>query len=205
MIPDESLSDNPVLGQWLSPDDKGYAPLEDWELGGVALFDVSQGLQYQAWKLVLEGNDLVVYPQVTGPRQVIYTVEDGSRVDAIALSFDQNMNWTALVYTDDTKETFHYWYDSSTPGYRISVYTDMISARLTLDDKRPEQLRTGGTDVLLAYLKVNPETDGMALWYRQQRDRYGVEYLLGDFPTATSLGRVGMNSVGRVQFELYSN
>ena len=204
MIHDRSLSDEPVIGNWLQPDSIDMELLESWERGGVALNDVSEGLTYQDWKLTIEGDELVLYPQQTGGRIVIFTLQAGvgARVTSLSLAFDQNMDWTALVYTSDTNETYHYWYDSTIPGYQITTYDDMTGAMLSLDDKRAEQLRLGGTDILLFYLKPGSGAGNMALWYRQQRDRFGIEYNLGEFANVTGIRRVGMSDVGRVQIEL---
>jgi hypothetical protein len=51
-------------------------------------------------------------------------------------------------------------------------------------------------DVILFYIK-----DG-ALFYRQQRDRYGVERRLCDCPNTTiRIERVSMNTLNRLQIE----
>lgn len=190
-IPGNTLSTEPVIGDFLAPDDNVRQLLVDWELGGIALSDPSEGLQVQEWKLFLEGADIVVEAQTTLQKETVITA--AGVPEEIALSFDQNMQPTVVWKIGD--DIFHYWYDSSIADYTTTQYTGIVNPRLTHDDKRKIPLDVGVSDVLLVYFNGND------LCYRQQRDRYDTEYTLGTFENA-GLGRVGFTNLSRVQFEL---
>ena len=163
----------------------------DWEMGGVALNDSSLGLQYQAWEFRLEGTSVVVQPlDKSRPEHVIFPGVSG--ITEVAGAFDSNMQYVvAYVQNSVTKL---YWYNATVPGFVVTTFPGCDSPRLTLDDKR--LLQNDSRDVLFFYLRADQ------LCYRQQRDKYAVETILRDCPPLTlRLGRVGMNSVNRVQIE----
>ena len=67
--------------------------------------------------------------------------------------------------------------------------------RCCLDDKRQSATAQGNNDIILAYVRAGK------LYYRQQRDRYEVEYLLAEEIPAKVLTRIGMSKNYRLQFE----
>ena len=200
MMPDNVLSTPNVPGGFLSPDDRpvGQFPPVAYELGGVALNDPSQGLQVQVWVFeitnydpVMGGDGVSVRPEAGGAPVVFYT---GAGITEVSGAFDANMNPTiAFVEAGVTKLR---WYDSSLPGYVVTLFPGYISPRLTLDDKR--EAAGSSRDILLFYL-----LPGGSLNHRIQRDRYGVEYqLMTDDPRRVALGRIGMNDGFRMQIEI---
>ena len=63
------------------------------------------------------------------------------------------------------------WWDSLTSSYQITdLPAGSTSPRASLDDKR--EFALGSSDIILAYIR-----DGN-LYFRQQRDRYLIEYIL---------------------------
>lgn len=88
-----------------------------------------------------------------------------------------------------------YWYDTLAGGSVTTEYSDAYNPTLSLDDKRMEQSAT--RDIIFAYLKSGN------LYYRQQRDRYEIEYLLKE-NVSGSLIKSGMNENLRFQFEFES-
>jgi hypothetical protein len=71
-----------------------------------------------------------------------------------------------------------------------------------LDDKRPGQ--RDFSDILIFYLKDPPAQQPQRLYMRAQRDRYGVEYMLGNLPSGTTaLYKAGMAVNGRLRFATY--
>lgn len=48
---------------------------------------------------------------------------------------------------------------------------------------------------------LNRMSEGV--WYRQQRDRYEIEYFVGEVPDGLTLVQVGMNKKYRFQFKVY--
>lgn len=192
-LPDGVLSTVPVVSPLLSPD--GYERLdfrEDFERGGVALNDPTQGLDVFDWRCWTDGDTVWVarYP-ASGAAAVVY---EGERITEVALAFDQNMRPTvALVEAGVVKLR---WYDSLIEGMATTSFPGARGPMLTLDDKRVFASQTN--DIIFAYVR-----DGNA-YYRQQRDRFGVEYLLGGTFGAARITQLGMGSNNRLQFKMDS-
>lgn len=164
----------------------------DWELGGVAVGDASQGLQVQIWKGFLDENDnFVLEPQSQGPRTVFFNIP-GAR--ELSFSFDQNMN-PALAWMA-AGVLYYRWYDISINDYTTSIFNGR-SPFVALDDKRSIATTSNFNDVLLFYIR------GPSLYYRLQRERYATERLLRTFRgPRLHIRRCGMNRGYRMQFEI---
>lgn len=195
MMPQNVLSSTAELGTLLAPRNMRADTdfLVDWEEGGIAINDGSQGLQVQTWQCVCDGHAFIVTspsdPSGTNILNVIGNVVD------MSFTFDQNMRVFACYTTDDGVLSY-YWFDSTIAGFRTST-TPAGSAfgRCTLDDKRPTQQQA--SDIIFSY------TRGGQLYFRMQRDRYGIEYLLTTTALADSrLINIGISSVNRLQFNL---
>lgn len=201
MIPDNKLSDIPHIGAFLAPNDRrpgkvwrdGIEILVDYELGGIGLGDTSQGLQVKSWEFRATDSEISVASLDGLANEPLLTVHGTTD---LAGAFDSNM-FPVVAYTQ-SNATKLWWYDGIVGSHVTTDIQGARSPRLTLDDKR--QMQDQSRDVLLFYLK------GGLLCYRQQRDKYDTERILGSAPFWTHrLGRVGMSSVGRVQIELLSN
>ena len=59
-LPDNVLSTTPVVGNYLSPDNRTRQLLVDYELGGADLNDTTQGSDYQTWTLTYDEPDVIV-------------------------------------------------------------------------------------------------------------------------------------------------
>jgi hypothetical protein len=198
MLPEDRLSTTPVVSDYLPADALDGEKLQDFEQGGVAIGDPTQGLTVQTWELRVLGNDVRVRP-VGGVYQTLFA-EPG--IQEIGLSFDQNMNPT-IVYKANGLCKLR-WYDP-TPGKQRFVTTGFPGVRdlrICLDDKREE--RRDFSDILIFYLKDSPTEQPQGLYMRKQRDRYGVEYQVGDLPVgATALHKVGMSKNMRLRMALW--
>lgn len=188
MVPNKQLSTNPVPGTLLFPDNKDWSPLVDWEYGGVALGDASQGLTLHAWSAAVTPSGISIGSDTVAP--VEWLTIGG--VTEVALAFDQNMNPAVAYVTSDG--AFLRYYNTSISGYTTMQLEDgAVTPRLTLDDKR--QLTLASSDIILLYLV------GDTLFFRAQRDRFAVAYNLG-IVDGSGLRRVGMSDQNRLQIEV---
>lgn len=202
MLPPGGLSEAPQRGNFLAPDElapifnypEDLTPDEvptDWELAGIGLNDSVAGVQYQDWTFYMDGPDIMVTAPNTPPT-VVHS--PGLGVLELSGSFDSNMQ-PVVVWTGADLVTWLRWWNPVTTSFVLSTLPALRSPRLTLDDKRASQ--TVNRDVLLFYIRDE------AVCYRQQRDRYQVEYPLYPLPRGyTRIGRVGMTDRMRMQVEL---
>lgn len=191
-IPDEGFSSTPVESTLLSPDNLPRLDTRlDFERGGIGLSDVSQGYNVRDWMVRTDGVEIWVapWPEQT-PRTVVYT---GAEITEVSLAFDQNMGPTvAFVEAGTTKLR---WYNSLSAAIEVTSFVEARSPMLTLDDKR--LFASGTSDIIFAYIRSGQ------VRYRQQRDRFGVEYTLGATPSAGSrLVQLGMGENNRLQFKV---
>ena len=192
MLPENSPSTFSLFegaGFYLPPDDQVVTPAIDFEKGGVDLSDASQGLELKTWRVWAETN--VVKLQSEDGSPIVLFEEPG--VTDLALAFDQNMRWS-LAYLRYGRLTLR-WYDSTVSNHVVTDFGPGRCPRMCLDDKRVGNL--GNSDVVFAYLRDN------GLYYRQQRDRFLIEYTLKtDLYPGTRMRSIGMNRNLRLQFEL---
>jgi hypothetical protein len=188
MIPDGALSTTPIPGLFLGSRMLFVSPTRDYEDGGIALNDPSQGLQYQRWRCRIFGDYVVLDAESVLP-QVIFV---GAELTECSIAFDQNMR-PALAVVEAGQAKFQ-WFDTSV-GEQVITFLDpdVVTPRVTLDDKRMRQ--TAIADVILAYVRLG------GLYYRQQRDRFLIEYLLDAGPH-TGINKIGMNKHFRLQFSM---
>jgi hypothetical protein len=164
------------------------------QLGGIALQDASQGLEVQTWYLdVNDSGDFLL--RADSVAQTLLFTRPGTTW--ARLSFDQNM--FPIISFVQSGQPYYYWYDPLIPAFQfVPMDVGVTFPCVTMDDKRALEIRLGTNDVILAYLR------GGSLYYRQQRDRYGVEYLLAPAPSYPTpvLWKVGMTVQLRLQFKL---
>jgi hypothetical protein len=191
-LPDNALSSTPVASPLIAPDSDPRADFsEDYERAGVAVNDPTQGLDVKTWRGWTDGTSVFVAPLPT--LSPVTTVVTGANITEVALSFDQNMEPT-VAYVEGGMVKLR-WYDSQAGSTVTTSWLGVRSPMLTLDDKRATAGST--SDIIFAYIR-----DGQAR-YRQQRDRYNVEYTLGPVPGPSSrLLRVGMGVNNRLQFKV---
>lgn len=191
----ETLSSLLIADHFIEPDDLESYPLLDFEAGPIALNDPSEGLFYQHWtcRYFPATNEFVVEAPNT-PQTVIHTAP---LVSELSFSFDQNGN-PFITYVEDGTAKF-WWFDTALGNTTVSnLPANSLTPRCTHDDKRQSQ--SGASDILLAYVHNG------ALKYRQERDRYTIEYILQDpfvhpqFDLPAVIKRLGMNKQRRVQF-----
>ena len=190
-MPLNIMIDTKAPATFLSPDDRVRSSLlVDYELGGVALGDPTQGLQVRVWEARLSAGFIEVRPESGGAWT---PVTGGADITEISLAFDQNMRPT-VAYMDGGVAK-HYWYNALTASFTTSEYPGATSPVVTMDDKRDWE--SAANDVLLFYF-----LDGRVI-HRLQRDRFATAYDVGAVPDGVSrIYRWGMTEVGRVQLEM---
>jgi len=190
MMPNNAISITPISSPFLPPDDERSGPDEDFEDGGVAIQDASQGLTGHRWRCYTDQTSVFLERDGASP----VTVFTQSGIQDIAFAFDQNMRHNVAYQLSDGN-IYLRWFDPTVPGYVVTNFGPGKHPRMCLDDKRASQIAS--SDVLLAYMR-----DG-SLLYRMQRDRYLVEYVAA-FGLASSLRlrNIGMGLNWRLQFEL---
>lgn len=184
------ISDPAFPAEFLSPDIDDSEPLVSLELGGIALNDPSQGREVQTWRCRVDAGVVKVGP-VGGVETAVFTVV--GVLTSLSLAFDSNMAPT-FAYVEDGVQKLR-WFNTLTAAIQTDSFAGASDGRVSTDDKRDWAAPL--SDVVFAYAR------GGVLYYREQRDRYLIEYTVG--PTeGLSLRRFGMNAAGRLQFELRS-
>lgn len=164
--------------------------LYDYEWGGIALNDPSEGLYYRKWKLFYdkETGDVLLK---RADQSEIHHILNQIDITNIGLAFDYNMN-PQVVYVYDNR-TFLYWYDTALAHYVTTEILDATNPCISLDDGR--DIASAVNDVLLVYQK------GDSLYFRRQRDRYNTEYFIyTGIPENVKLHQIGMTNKFRFQF-----
>lgn len=189
MIPQNTMSSIAINGPWLAPDDRGTSLLVDYERGGVALLDSSQGLMGYNWTCFVEGSDVSV--QRDGQPPILLFSAVG--ITELVFTFDQNMRYCVAYMQDDVLKMR--WFDSYAGGFVVTSFPGAFNPKLALDDKRSESLNT--SDMILAYIR------GSTIYWRQQRDRFTIEYVAReDLPSGMRMRTIGMSKNLRFQIEL---
>lgn len=192
MIPEFRFSSQTVDADFMLADELSRARLTDFEMGGIALSNPSQGLRVQPWQVYLVGQEVRVRPHPNGPPTTIFKEAGIRRVE---LAFDQNMRPVIAYVANDLVKLR--WYDPVTAKATTTSFPGARDPIVMLDDKRPGLLAY--SDVLFFYLKA-----GRTLYMRAQQDRFGVEYAIGDFPIGTTtLDAGGMSKNGRLKFRVF--
>jgi hypothetical protein len=184
------LSSEVRPAEYQAPDDRDPpSALVDYELGGRALNDSSEGLGVHVWTCRADEAGRVYLSAPGQPETLAFTALG---ITELSLAFDQNMRpFVAFIQSGQAKFR---WYDTVLGANRITnLSTDDHSPRCCMDDKRDFATSLGQNDVILAYVR------GGNLYYRQQRDRYENEYLLHEGVPGRFL-RVGMHRENRLQF-----
>lgn len=187
MIPDNALSIVPMPSEFVEQVSRRSVPLIDYEMGGTAYLDASDGLLVQLWKVEVIGSDV----WLSAPDVAPFIYFSRPDITQVALAFDQNMRpYVAFVQAG---VTWLYWYDSLAGTMVFSSFVGAVTPRLTTDEKRPAL--TEISDVIFAYVRSNN------LYFRMQRERFQVEHLLASAVNADLIA-IGMNRGNRLQFRL---
>ena len=192
MLPDNTLASQSVESFLLSPDNINRINRKvDFEIGPIALNDVTSGVMFQNWKAWIEDNGTKVFcaPESNLANKTLLVTDVG--ISEISLTFDQ-LARPQLAYMAGTMCKL-WWYNSETASQVTTEFPGVVSPMVSLDDKR--QSSTGASDIIFAYCKAGN------LYYRQQRDRYLIERDLGPTPFGSNrISSMGMGSNYRFVF-----
>jgi hypothetical protein len=162
----------------------------DYEDGGIGINDPSAGLLYQTWWGWIEMDG--VYLSAANQKEAINIYESNKLITEISFTFDQNCR-PCLAFVEENIPKL-IWWDTSVEAQVITTLdTGIVNPRVAMDDKRDKSLSTN--DIILAYLRNSN------LYYRQQRDRFEVEYLLKT-GAGPRLNKIGMGTGLRFQFQV---
>lgn len=186
MMPDNVLSTEPVVGRFVGARALAVTNFIDYEDGGVAVNDTSQGHTFQIWRARLI-RERVMLGAPNTPEFVLY---EGAGITEISFAFDQLMR-PVLAFMQAGQPKI-LWYDSSVPGQVVTnLPAGTITPRVILDDKRVTQAQA--SDVILAYVRSGN------LYFCQQRERFTVERLLAT-GLESGILRIGFSNRLRLQF-----
>lgn len=165
MIP--GFTPTSVFTAFRDPLDEPYTALAHINLGGLGLNDPSLGLEYQRWTTAYTGTAIEVRPEIGVD---LFTITRPG-VTSVSGAFDANMAPT-LGYMDAGGARC-YFFNSLLGAFDTLTIATATSCQVCMDDSRTFAVQAGITDVIFAYVRAGN------LYYRQQRDRYTVEYLIG--------------------------
>lgn len=189
MILNHYITNTAALGNYLFS--KPETKLVDRALGGIALQNTSEGLNYQIWEIYYESGSV----RIKGlSNNLTYSLLSLDGITELSLAFDLSMNVSFSYVVNG--EAFLSFYDAFTQSYTTLHLENCRSPRMTYDDTR--EMQTNTSDVICAY--INKET--LQLCYRLSRDRFTIEYPLKSVAENARLIRVGMTDKLRLQFKI---
>lgn len=163
----------------------------DYVDGGIAFNDTTQGLMFQTWQARVYYDKILVSAD-TVPEFLFLEGED---LQEVSMCFDQNMQ-PCVAYVEQNRSKLR-WYNTLTAQFdTIDLPYGTKTPRVVLDDPRPSQ--SENSDIILVYVRNN------ALYFRKQRDRFLIEYLLQD-GVNFDIVKIGMTSANRLQIQYRDN
>lgn len=186
MIPLNAFTAAPVYSEFIAPYNQPFHSWSQTVLGGLAIGNASSGRATQNWVMTYDGVTIRVSPE-NGATAFTYAVSGASNV---SLAFDNNMA-VVLCWMAGTS-AFLYYYDTVTLANTVRSFPGFTSCRVVVDDAR--LLASADSDVIFGY------TNAGNLYWRQQRERYNTERLIG--ATTKRLKRMAPSTGNRLQFEL---
>lgn len=191
MLPNYFISSfDKFTDDFLYPRNKNHTFSESWELGRDSLFNNNDESEFKyAWQAWTDGKNIYCKREDLIEQHLLIT---DSAITEIDFTFDQNMR-PHVTWVNNGLVKFRY-YDSVIQDYKILEFEDIRNPRLSLDDTR--NFNIPNSDIIFAYIQNN------ILYYRLQRDRYSVDYLLSTYEDAHKkiLWKIGMGTKYRFLF-----
>lgn len=193
MLPDNEPSSPSVRSAYIHPAERPKRAMLDWEWGGLAIQNPAGGFRYQIWRFDYDpvtGN-VTTRPEGAPESDNVILITNPN-ITEIAGAFDQNMYWH-VTYKLSTDNNVYL----TTPNNGDIVVPDARSPRITMDDRRYSTESGAWNDIIFTYIRDN------TLFYRQQRDLYGIEYVIGtSIDSALNIRNFGMTNQSRLQWRL---
>lgn len=128
---------------------------------------------------------------ITGGATYLFTPTPMTSVDC---AYDQqNRLWVCYI-CDDT--VYLYWYDSLAQQMVTTNFGAASQAFLLADDVRFEAVSTNANTVVFVYLRDS------TVYYRDQQDRFTIEYTAAVLPAGHYILQVGMTSATRLEIRV---
>ncbi|WP_345842593.1 hypothetical protein [Shewanella algae] len=141
------------------------------------------------WLFELVGTSLNVYKMVNGDPVFEEELAIISSATELSATFDQN--GSPVIFNSDGMELELHWYDPVSAGYTSSSLGSGGYPFATFDMRYA--VNSASSDVIIFYLR-----DGN-IYYRQQRDRYDVEYQAPNTPYVDQVIEADMTVDYRLQ------
>lgn len=186
-IPFHLITPIPIQSAFVAPWDEPYDPLIQVVLGGTAIGSGELGREVKKWTVFYEDDTIKVAPE---DGAIAYTLAVMG-VLTCSLSFDANMQVT-IAYTK-SDGSYLYYFNSLTGVFTTLRIEGSGSCRVCVDD--PRLFNSTASDVVFSY--VIDDT----LFYREQRDRYAIEYTVGP-AKGLDLLQAAPSVLNRVQWRL---
>lgn len=159
------------------PDTFSWSYLTAFTFGPIAVGDFSEGVLNRVWRFRCDGNAVYAARQATNntydPEFLVLNWLGIAAVE-IDAAFDQQGRIFVCAErptgVNGAPEVWVYFFDPTVPGFVFVSKGPGRTPRALLDDA----VDTNNGDVLLFYMNDNSN----AMCYRQQRDRYGIEYVV---------------------------
>lgn len=191
MIPYNTLVLTDKYTRLVEPESLKKTGLVDYEKGGVALGDSSEGLNKYDWTFKVVNKTQGVLSRDGFPETIVY--EFSTKPIDVAFCFDQSMN-IVIAWQDKDFNLYLRRYNSTTNSFQVLNLGIGKCPRLTLDEKRSEFI--SNSDVILGYIANN------TLLYRVQREGYLIIHTVEqNMLPSQRLARIGVKGF-RLQFVL---
>lgn len=188
MIPNNQWTNEPAATSPLLPphNTPRTEALYARDLGPVSLEDTSQGLDIKVWELRYTNSEFIILDTTTSVATSLFS---DVGVSWVSLTFDQN----GRPFVAYIKSGFVYarWYDPTESEYTIQNLGESQRCFCILDARSPTLIPS--SDIIVAYTR-----DG-GLYWRQQRDRFLIEYYTGySIPPDNIIAGFGVQDNGRL-------
>jgi hypothetical protein len=184
MLPDSTFSATAASSSFIN--EVRTDAFIDFELGGIAIGDASQGLLVKKWECAYEDEQIKI-----GYENHFETVLTVEKVTYLSFAFDINMR-PIIAYVADGN-CHLWWYDSQQSEQVNTNLGACIFPQLSLDEKR--SALSANADVIFAYIRNSK------LYMRIQRERFQIEH---EITQAKRLIQIGMMTNYRFGFAYYN-